>query len=245
MCTPHEPPSDLPSGPRPRADTRCARAARRRPRRRRCSSRTGAATSGGRIPCAPRRPSATRPASRAIATRRATRERHIVSRFSVHRARRSRQASGPGENVLRTPNPDLYFHMDADSAGFTQTAVLRHGTRLDDAHRALRIRRQGSGRDRATSTGRATGCISCPCRTGRASGSGSTARGYIDGSLNFDRGISPRCFECHSTWIQQVHGSRRVQPLRHYGRDPRHHLRAVPRCRAGARGARARRCCTR
>ena len=50
-------------------------------------------------------------------------------RLTMQRPSRATVAGhfGAGENVLRTPNPNLYFHMDADSAGFTQTAVLRNG----------------------------------------------------------------------------------------------------------------------
>lgn len=32
-----------------------------------------------------------------------------------------------GQNVLRSPDPHLYFRMDPDSAGFTQTGVIEHG----------------------------------------------------------------------------------------------------------------------
>jgi Cytochrome c554 and c-prime len=32
--------------------------------------------------------------------------------------------------------------------------------------------------------------------------------GYVDGTANFDRGINPRCLECHSTYFEEVNGSK-------------------------------------
>jgi hypothetical protein len=32
--------------------------------------------------------------------------------------------------------------------------------------------------------------------------------GYVDGTANFDRGINPRCLECHSTYFHELGGSK-------------------------------------
>jgi Cytochrome c554 and c-prime len=32
--------------------------------------------------------------------------------------------------------------------------------------------------------------------------------GYVDGTANFDRAITPRCLECHSTYFRELSGSR-------------------------------------
>ena len=109
----------------------------------------------------------------------------------------------PGENVLRTPNPSLYFHMDADSAGFTQTAVLRNGR--DSTTRTERVALvSGMRKGQSYLYWAGNRLYQLPISYWAALGRWINSPGYIDGSMNFDRGISPRCFECHSTWIKQV-----------------------------------------
>jgi hypothetical protein len=110
---------------------------------------------------------------------------------------------GPGENVLRTPNPNLYFRMDADSAGFTQTAVLHAGR--DSTTRTERVALvSGTRKGPSYLYWAGNRLYQLPISYWAALGKWINSPGYVDGSMNFDRGISPRCFECHSTWIKQV-----------------------------------------
>ena len=105
---------------------------------------------------------------------------------------------GSGENVLRTPNPNLYFHMDADSAGFTQTAVLRNGR--DSTTRTERVALvSGIRKGQSYLYWAGNRLYQLPISYWAALGKWINSPGYVDGSMNFDRGISPRCFECHST----------------------------------------------
>lgn len=110
---------------------------------------------------------------------------------------------GPGQNVLRTPNPNLYFHMNADSAGFTQTAVLKNGR--DSTTRTERFALvSGIRKGQSYLYWAGNQLYQLPVSYWASLDKWINSPGYIDGSMNFDRGISPRCFECHSTWIQQV-----------------------------------------
>src|SRR6476646_4042376 len=131
---------------------------------------------------------------------------------------------GPGQNVLRTPNPDLYFHMNADSAGFTQTAVLRNG------------------RDSTTRTERFA--LVSGIRKGQS-------YLYWAGNRLYQLpGVHRRQHELRARDLAALlrvpfhldpagDGSRRLEPLRHHRRDHRHHLRALPRRGEGTCGARA------
>jgi hypothetical protein len=108
-----------------------------------------------------------------------------------------------GKNVLRTPNPNLYFHIDADSTGFTQTAVLRNGD--DSTTRTERIAYvSGVRKGQSYLYWAGNRLYQLPVSYWASLGKWINSPGYIDGSINFDRAVSPRCFECHSTWIQQV-----------------------------------------
>jgi hypothetical protein len=110
---------------------------------------------------------------------------------------------GAGENVLHTPNPNLYFHMDSDAAGFTQTAVLRNGR--DSTTRTERFAYvSGIRKGQSYLYWAGNRLYQLPVSYWASLGKWINSPGYIDGSMNFDRSISPRCFECHSTWIKQV-----------------------------------------
>ena len=109
----------------------------------------------------------------------------------------------PGENMLRTPNPDLYFHMNADSAGFTQTGVLRHGR--DSTTRTERIALvSGIRKGQSYLYWAGNRLYQLPVSYWASLGKWINSPGYVDGGMNFERTVSPRCFECHSTWIQSV-----------------------------------------
>ena len=109
----------------------------------------------------------------------------------------------PGENMLRTPNPNLYFHMNADSAGFTETAVLRNGR--DSTTRTERIALvSGVRKGQSYLYWAGNRLYQLPVSYWASLARWINSPGYVDGSMNFERNVSPRCFECHSTWIQQV-----------------------------------------
>lgn len=112
----------------------------------------------------------------------------------------------PGENVLRTVNPALHFHMHTDSSGFYQTAVV--GAGADTTMRTERI-------DLVTGSGRrgqsylywvGDRLYQLPVSWWASLGTWINSPGpaYVDGRPNFDRAISPRCLECHATWIEPV-----------------------------------------
>jgi Cytochrome c554 and c-prime len=105
----------------------------------------------------------------------------------------------PGDNILKTVNPNLYFQMDAKQGAFSQTAVA--GTNPRTERFAVVV---GSGEKGQTylfwdgdqlfqlpvSYWANLGWVNSP--------------GYRYGFADFDRQIIPRCLECHATYFQAL-----------------------------------------
>ena len=111
-----------------------------------------------------------------------------------------------GENVLRTPNPNVHFRMDADSTGFFQTAVF--GKAPDTSIRTERIAYvAGSGRKgQSFLYWKGDRLFQLPVSywTSLHTWINSPGPGYQDGNVNFERAIAPRCLDCHATWMEHV-----------------------------------------
>lgn len=109
----------------------------------------------------------------------------------------------PGENVVRTSNPHLYFRMDSTSAGVFQTAVF--GAPPDTTVRSERVAFvTGSGRrGQSFLYWRGENLLyQLPVSYWAMFGWGNSPA-YPDGRPNFDRPIPPRCLECHTTAFQR------------------------------------------
>lgn len=114
----------------------------------------------------------------------------------------------PGDNILKTANPNLFFrmdeqHTDGKEDSFLQTAVA--GTPPHTNSRSERIAFViGSGEKGQTylywnedqlfqlpvSYWNRLGWVNSP--------------GYRDGFADFDRAIIPRCLECHATYFESL-----------------------------------------
>ena len=109
----------------------------------------------------------------------------------------------PGDNILKTVNPNLYFQMEAKDGGFFQTAVA--GTPPHTNPRTERFAVVvGSGEKGQTylfwdedqlfqlpvSYWTNLGWVNSP--------------GYRDGFADFERAVIPRCLECHATYFQAL-----------------------------------------
>jgi hypothetical protein len=111
-----------------------------------------------------------------------------------------------GENVLHTANPALHFRMDADSAGFLESAVVGKGP--DTSVRTERIAYVAGSARKGQSflywSGDRLYQLPVSYWTSLRTWINSPGPGYQDGNVNFRRGIAPRCLECHSTWMEWV-----------------------------------------
>jgi hypothetical protein len=109
----------------------------------------------------------------------------------------------PGANVLRTPNPHLYFRMEADSAGFTQTGILESPSgATTHTERVAYVSGVRKGQSYLYWSGNQL--YQLPVSYWASLGKWINSPGYVDGSMNFERAIAPRCLECHATWMEPV-----------------------------------------
>jgi hypothetical protein len=128
---------------------------------------------------------------------------------SRHPSRASIAASfAEGRNVLRTSNPSLTYRMDSTSAGFIQTArlgappnVVEHSERI-----ALVIGSARKGQTYLYAHG--DQLFELPVSYWTSLDAWVNSPGYFDGSMNFARPATPRCLECHSTWVRTVADAR-------------------------------------
>jgi cytochrome c554/c'-like protein len=112
----------------------------------------------------------------------------------------------PGENVLRTSNPDLHFRMDSTAEGFYQTAVMGHPP--DTTSRTERFAFVvGSGRKgQSYLYWQGHSLFQLPVSYWVGLNKWINSPGYTDGQANFNRPITPRCLECHASKFESEIG---------------------------------------
>jgi hypothetical protein len=106
----------------------------------------------------------------------------------------------PGKNILKSPEPELHYRMEARNDGFYQTAVL--GTPPDTVSMSERFDFVvGSGRKGQTYLywGKDDQLFQLPVSYWTAMASWVHSPGYDERFVNFSRPVPPRCLECHAT----------------------------------------------
>ena len=106
----------------------------------------------------------------------------------------------PGKNVLRTQNPNLIFAMIAADDGFFQSAVdIRDPQNLSGRAEKFDVV-VGSGRHgQSYLYWKGDELFELPVSYWTYSHEWINSPGYVDGEVNFDRLVEPRCIECHMT----------------------------------------------
>jgi hypothetical protein len=111
----------------------------------------------------------------------------------------------PGKNVLKTPQRELQYRMDARSDGFFQTGIL--GIPPD----AISVSQRfdfviGSGRKGQTYLywGKDGQLFQLPVSYWTEVASWVNSPGYGDSTLDFSRPVVPRCLECHASYFDVV-----------------------------------------
>ena len=113
----------------------------------------------------------------------------------------------PGKNILKTPQRELHYRMEARQDGFFQTGVL--GTPPD----AISISERfdlvvGSGRKGQTYLywGKDDHLFQLPVSFWTEVASWVNSPGYGDRTIDFSRPVVARCLECHATFFEPVSG---------------------------------------
>jgi hypothetical protein len=120
-----------------------------------------------------------------------------------------------GENVLRTPNPDLIFAMIEAPDGFYQSAVdIKDPQNLKGRAERFDIV-IGSGRRGQTYLyWKDDTLFELPVTYWTETKEWINSPGYIDGGVHFDRPIYPRCLECHANYFES-----QTPPPNRYAKD--------------------------
>ena len=112
-----------------------------------------------------------------------------------------------GKNILKTPQRELYYRMEARQDGFFQTGVL--GTPPDTISVSERFDLViGSGRKGQTYLywGKEDQLFQLPVSYWTEVASWVNSPGYGDRSIDFSRPVVPRCLECHASFFEPLSG---------------------------------------
>jgi hypothetical protein len=109
-----------------------------------------------------------------------------------------------GQNTLTTFNPEVSFRMDERDGHFYETAILakpgHKGTRTEQIGIVI-----GSGRKGQTYLyWKDDRLYELPVSYWTELNTWVNSPGYVDGSADFDRAITPRCLECHASFFQTL-----------------------------------------
>jgi hypothetical protein len=104
-----------------------------------------------------------------------------------------------GKNTMETFNPQVRFRMDAKGDAFFETAFTgKPGQKKSRTERIDLV--IGSGRKGQTYLyWRGDQLFELPVSYWTASDRWTNSPGYVDGSADFERPVTPRCLECHAT----------------------------------------------
>jgi hypothetical protein len=122
-----------------------------------------------------------------------------------------------GKSTLQTLNPQLIFKMERRDGRFYQAAILNKPGRRTERREQIDIV-IGSGRKgQSYLYWKLDQLFELPVSYWTSLDSWVNSPGYIDGSADFERSISPRCLECHATYFRETAVS---EPGSHF--DPVH-----------------------
>jgi hypothetical protein len=114
----------------------------------------------------------------------------------------------PEHNMMTSLDPDVAFRMSAKGGAFYETS-FEGAPGHQKAHTEKMDIVIGSGAKGQTFLyWRGDELFELPVSYWTALDRWVNSPGYVDGTANFDRAITPRCLECHTTYFQELAGAK-------------------------------------
>lgn len=113
----------------------------------------------------------------------------------------------PGKNVMETFNPELTFVMSARGGRFYETARRERGSGTSEETRSIDIVVGSGTKGQTYLYWKGDALFELPVSYWTSLHSWVNSPGYVDGSADFSRPVTPRCLECHATFFQTATSS--------------------------------------
>ena len=137
---------------------------------------------------------------------------HKTAHFLTSQTSNAKSVAGTfdsGANTMITMNPNLWFRMDAKGTDFFQTAVYGPKPGDDNLPPSVRTRTEkfdlvigSGGKGQTYLFWKENELYQLPIGYSTVLRKWINGPGYTDGTANFERGIIPRCLECHATYFE-------------------------------------------
>lgn len=111
---------------------------------------------------------------------------------------------------MTTFNPQLSFLMQAQGGRFYESALMRKSGQLVRRTEEIAIVVGSATRGQTYLYWKGDRLYELPVSYWTALGRWVNSPGYVDGSADFDRPVTPRCLECHSTFFEPLGPSPRT-----------------------------------
>lgn len=109
---------------------------------------------------------------------------------------------GPGENVLKTGNPNLHFEMESTDEGLFQRVVVKKDGKTYEHRERIDIVTGSGAHGQTYLFWQDDRLCQLPVSYFTETGGWINSPGlYRDGTADFARGIGPRCLDCHATFF--------------------------------------------
>jgi hypothetical protein len=104
---------------------------------------------------------------------------------------------------MSTLNPELTFSMEARDGHFYQTALRQKEARITRRTERIDLVIGSATKGQTYLYWKQNGLFELPVSYWTELNRWVNSPGYVDGSADFDRPVTPRCLECHATYFQQ------------------------------------------
>jgi hypothetical protein len=118
--------------------------------------------------------------------------------------------------VMATVNPELTFKMEARDGHFYETAIHQKQARITKRTEQIDLVIGSATKGQTYLYWKQNGLFELPVSYWSELNRWVNSPGYVDGSADFDRPVTPRCLECHATYFQHT-GS--LPSDNHYNKD--------------------------